>query len=261
MQAILRDIRYGFRSLAKSPGITTVAIVALTFGIGLTTTMFSIVYGVMLKGLPFPDGDRIVAVYRNNTLNGSQRDAVTAADYDDYKARQHSLSAIAAYYTGTVNVSGVGQAERYNGSWVSASTFDIARTQPSLGRLFTPADDIPNGPKVALISYGMWKTRFGGEQSVLGQVIRANGQPFTIVGVLPEKYAFPDNTNIWLPLQLAPAGGKRNDGPSLSVVGLLKPGMTTDQAALDFASIAKQLQTEFRETNANYTADVKGFVD
>ena len=261
MQAILRDIRYGFRSLAKSPGLTTVAIIALTFGIGLTTTMFSIVYGVMLKGLPFPDGDRIVAVYRNNTLNGSQRDAVTAADYDDYKARQHSLSAIAAYYTGTVNVSGVGQAERYNGSWVSASTFDIARTQPSLGRLFTPADDIPNGPKVALISYGMWKTRFGGEQSVLGQVIRANGQPFTIVGVLPEKYAFPDNTNIWLPLQLAPAGGKRNDGPSLSVVGLLKPGMTTDQAALDFASIAKQLQTEFRETNANYTADVKGFVD
>jgi putative ABC transport system permease protein len=261
MQAILRDIRYGFRSLAKSPGLTTVAIIALTFGIGLTTTMFSIVYGVMIKGLPFPNGDRIVSVYRNNTLNGSQRDAVTAADYTDYKARQHSLSTIAAYYSGTVNVSGVGQAERYTGSWVTASMFDIARTHPTLGRIFSAADDVPNGAKVALISYGMWQTRFGGERSVLGQVIRANGQPFTIVGVLPEKYGFPDNANIWLPLQLAPVTEKRGDGPSLNVAGMLKPGTTVDQAALDFASIAKQLQTEFKETNANYTADVKGFVD
>src|SRR5579872_5544356 len=137
MQSILRDIRYGFRSLVKSPGLAGVAIVALTLGIGLTTTMFSIVYGVMLKGLPFPDGDRIVTVYRNNTLNGSQRDAVTAADYGDYKARQHTLSNIAAYYSGTVNVSGVGQAERYTGSWVSSTVFDIAKTQPVLGRVFT----------------------------------------------------------------------------------------------------------------------------
>ena len=261
MQSILRDIRYGLRSLAKSPGITIVAIVALTFGIGLTTTMFSIVYGVMLKGLPFPNGDRIVSVYRNNTLNGSQRDAVTAADFADYKARQHSLSTIASYYTGTINVSGVGQAERYTGAWVTASMFDIAKTQPTLGRVFSTADDVPNGPKVALISYGMWKTRFGGESSVIGEVIRANGQPFTVVGVLPEKYAFPDNCSIWLPLQLAPVAGKRTDGPSLSVVGMLKPGTTIDQAALDFASIAKQLQAEFKETNANYTADAKGFVD
>ncbi|HEY2907067.1 MAG TPA: ABC transporter permease [Vicinamibacterales bacterium] len=261
MNSILRDIRYGFRSLAKSPGVTAVAIIALTFGIGMTAAMFSIVYGVMLKGLPYPDGDRIVTVYRNNTLNGSQRDAVTAADYMDYKARQHSLSILAAYSTGTINVSGVGQAERYSGGWVSASIFDIAKTPVVLGRTFTAEDDVPNGPKVTLISYGMWKTRFGGEPNVLGQVIRANGQPYTIVGVLPEKYAFPDNSSIWLPLQLAPVSAKRDDGPSLNVVGMLKPATTIDQAALDFATIAKQLQTEFKETNANYTADVKGFVD
>src|ERR1017187_10622796 len=115
MQAILRDIRYGFRSLAKSPGLAIVAIIALTFGIGLTTTMFSIVYGVMLKGLPFPDGRRIVAVYRNNALNGNQREPVPIADYADYAARQHSLSIIAASHSGTINVRGVGQAERYNG--------------------------------------------------------------------------------------------------------------------------------------------------
>jgi putative ABC transport system permease protein len=261
MQAIFRDIRYGFRSLAKSPGLTIVAIVALTFGIGLTTTMFSIVYGVMLKGLPFPDGDRIVAVYRNNTLNGSQRNAVPIADYADYTARQHTLSTIAAYYSGTVNISGAGQAERYTGAWTTASTFDIATTRPVLGRTFRLDDNVPNGPRVALISYGVWKTRFGGETSVLDQVMRVNGQPFTIVGVLPEKYVFPDNADIWLPLQLDPLATKRGDGPGLNVIGMLKPGASVEQAALDFAAIAKRLQVEFKESNENNTADVKGFVE
>ncbi len=260
MQSILRDVRYGFRSLAKSPGLTIVAIVALTFGIGLTTTMFSIVYGVMLKGLPFPDGDRIVAVYRNSTLDGLQK-AVPIADYADYSARQRTLSSIAAYYSGTVNVSGVGQAERYNGTWATASMFDIAKTAPVLGRTFRASDNVPNGPNVALIGYGMWKTRFGGESNVLGQVIRANGQPYTVVGVLPEKYSFPDNAGIWLPLQMDPLAGKRGDGQGLNVIGMLKAGTTVDQAALDFASIAKQLQSEYKESNANYTADAKGFID
>jgi predicted permease len=261
VQSILRDIRYGFRSLIKSPGLTIVAIIALTFGIGLTTTMFSIVYGVMLKGLPFPNGDRIVAIYRNNTINGSQRDAVPMADYADYIARQHTLSSIAGYTSGTTNVSGVGQAERYTGAWITASMFDIAKTQPVLGRVFRPDDNVPNGPKIALISYGVWKTRFGGEASVLNQVMRVNGQPFTIVGVLPEKYAFPDNADIWMPLQQDPLAGKRTDGQSLNVMGLLKPGTTVDQAAMDFSSIAKQLSVEFKESNENYTADVKPFVD
>jgi predicted permease len=261
MQAIFRDLRYGFRSLVKSPGLTIVAIIALTFGIGLTTTMFSIVYGVLLKGLPFPDGHRIVVVYRNNTLNGNQREPVPIADYADYAARQHSLSVIAASYSGTVNVSGVGQAERYNGSWVTASVFDIAKTLPVLGRTFRPDDNVPNGPKVAIISYGMWKTRFGGESSVLGQVIRANGTPFTVVGVMPEKYAFPDGASIWLPLQMDPLAGKRGEGQGLTVIGMLKPGVTVDQAAVDFASIAKNLATEFKESNANSTAAASGFID
>jgi ABC-type antimicrobial peptide transport system permease subunit len=254
VQSILRDIRYGFRSLIKSPGLTIVAIIALTFGIGLTTTMFSIVYGVMLKGLPFPNGDRIVAIYRNNTVNASQRDAVPMADYADYIARQHTLSSIAGYTSGTTNVSGVGQAERYTGAWITASMFDIAKTQPVLGRVFRPDDNVPNGPKIALISYGVWKTRFGGEASVLNQVMRVNGQPFTIVGVLPEKYAFPDNADIWMPLQQDPLAGKRTDGQSLNVMGLLKPGTTVVQAAMDFSSIAKQLSVEFKESNENYTA-------
>jgi predicted permease len=261
MQSMLRDIRYGFRSLAKSPGLTTVAIVALTLGIGLTTTMFSIVYGVMLKGLPFPNGDRIVAVYRNNPVKGNRRMSVPISDYADYAARQHSLSNMGAYYTGTVNVSGVGQAERYTGAWMSASLFSVAKAEPLLGRVLQPDDNVPNGPKVALISYGMWKTRFGGASNVLNQVFRANGQPFTIVGVLPEKYGFPDNADLWLPLQLDPVATKRGEGPGLQVVGMLKPGVTVDQAAADFASIAQHLQAEYKASNENIGASVQTFID
>ncbi len=261
MQAILRDVRYGFRSLLKSPGLTIVATIALTFGIGLTTTMFSIVYGVMLKGLPFPDGDRIVTVLRSNTVTGNQRMSAPIADYADYSARQHSLSSIAAYYSGTVNVSGVGQAERYTGAWVTASLFNIAKAQPLLGRVLRADDNLPNGPQVAVISYGMWKTRFGGEPSVLNQVIRANAQPFTIVGVMPDKYRFPDNADVWLPLQLDPLAIKRGEGQGLNVFGMLKPGTTVDQAAMDFASIAQRLQKEYKATNENISAGVKPFVD
>ncbi len=263
MQSILRDLRFGLRSLRKSPALTAVAILALTFGIGITTMMFSIVYGVMLHSLPFPDGDRIVSVYRAPAANPNETMQVPITDYADYAARQHSLSTIAAYYSGTVNVSGAGQAERYSGSWATASLFDVAKVQPVLGRTFRAEETVPNGPKVVVISYGMWKTRFGGQESAIGQILRANGQPFSIIGVLPEKYSFPDAANLWLPLQLDPLATKRGDRNQqyLRVVGLIKPGVSFDQAAVDFASIAKNLATEYKSTNEDITAGAKGFID
>jgi predicted permease len=234
---------------------------ALTFGIGLTTTMFSIVYGVMLKGLPYPDGNRIVAVYRNNTVTGNRHMSVPMSDFTDYSVQQHTLSSVAAYHTGDVNVSGVGQAERYTGAWTTASLFSIAKALPLLGRTLDADDNVPNGPNVAVISYAMWKTRFGGERTVLDRVIRANGQPFTIVGVLPEKYGFPNNADLWIPLQLDPLAIKRGDGQGLNVIGMLKPGTTADQAATDFASIARRLQNEYKATNEHIGAAAKPFVD
>src|SRR5215216_3718311 len=119
MNAVLRDIRYGARSLRKSRGLTAVAVLALTLGIGLTTTMFSIVYGALLKGMPFPDPDRIVAVMRQNLLRGFDRMPTPIHDFVDYRAQQRSFSAIAAYTQGTVNVSGAERAERFEGAWVT----------------------------------------------------------------------------------------------------------------------------------------------
>ena len=260
MDAILRDIRYGFRSLVQSPGLALVAIVVLTFGIGLTTAGFSIVYGAMLKGLPFPGGERIVEVYRNNPAQNQRQMGVPFPDFVDYRSQQHSLETIAAYYTGTVNVSGDGDAERYSGAWVTASSFDVAFARPALGRVLRPGEDTPGGGSVAVIGYGMWQRRFGGDRGIVGRVLRANGSPFTIVGVMPQGYRFPDNADLWLPLQFDP-GMKRDAGQWLSVAGKLKPGVSPDQATADLGVIARRLQQLYPATNKDIGAVVERFVD
>ena len=261
MDSIVRDIRYGLRSLLKSPGLTIVATIALTLGIGVTTTMFSIVYGALMKGLPFPDGNRIVEVRRENPSRNQRRMSVPINDYEDFRAQQHSLETIAAYYSGTVNVSGIGEPERYTGSFVKASVFDVARARPLLGQTIRPGDDTPSGAKVTVISYRMWQRRFGGDSAAVGQVIRANGAPFTIIGVMPAGYVFPDNADIWLPLQVDVLATKRGDGTWLTVIGKLRPGVTVDQASADLNTIAKRLQTQYKETNDGINAVVQPFVD
>ena len=261
MQSLLRDIRYGIRTLIKSPGLTIVATLALTLGIGLTGTMFSLVYGALMKGLPYPNGDRVVEIYRNNPSVGARQMGVSMAEYADYKARQRSLARIAAYYAGTVNVSGKVQAERYDGAWVTASTFAVTSVKPLLGRVLQPGEDTPGGPRVAVISYAMWMTRFGGDSSAVGAVLRANGQPYTVVGVMPKGYAFPGNARIWLPLQLDPLALPRDGGQWLTMVGMLKPGVTLAQANADFSAIAGRLQQEYKATDEGVGAVVQGFVD
>jgi len=261
MDAILRDIRYGFRSLLKSPGLTVVATLALTLGIGLTTIMFSMVYGVILKGLPYANGERFVEVVRHNKARGLNHMRVPISDYVDFRNQQHTLGPIAAYYSGTVNVSGKVQAERYPGSFVTASTFDLTGVQPILGRTFRTGEDSPSGDKVTVISYSLWRSEFGGSPSALGAVLRANGVPYTVVGVMPEGYSFPDNARIWLPLQMDPVATKRGDGTWLTVTGVLKPGVTATQATSDFAAIATRLQHEYKATNDGIDAQVISFID
>ena len=147
MHGIVRDVRYGIRSLLKSPGLTLVATLALTLGIGLTTTMFSIVYGALMKGLPYPDGDRIMIIQRANPARGiTRQNALPIQDFFDYKAQQHSFGDLATITSGTIYVSGEEKAERFDGSWISANTFDIVGVRPMLGRTFTPADNDPGAP-------------------------------------------------------------------------------------------------------------------
>jgi putative ABC transport system permease protein len=261
MKALLRDIRYGVRSLLKSPGVAIVATLALTLGIGLTTTMFSIVYGALMKGLPYPNGDRVMTVTRANVTKGITNQPIPIQDYFDFRAQQHTMNGLAAATSGTIFVSGDEKAERFDGSWITANAFDVLGVQPILGRTFRAGEDSPSGQKVAILAYSTWKERYGGDKTVLGRTIRVNGDPYIVVGVMPEGFAFPNNDKIWIPLQTDPAATKRGAGQFLLVYGKLEPHVSIDQANVDMATIAKRLALEYKDSNDGFTASVVSFTD
>src|SRR5689334_6110254 len=237
MQSLLRDVRYGLRSLLKSPGLTLVATLALTLGIGLTTTMFSIVYGAMMKGLPYPDGDRIMVVQRANASRGINRSSLPIQDFFDYKKQQSTYTDLGAFTSGTMYLSGEEKAERFDGSWITANTFDILGVRPILGRNFRAGEDTPTGDKVLILAFQTWRERYNGDPAILGKTVKMNGLPFTVIGVMPQGFNFPNNDRLWVPLQTDPLGSKRGQGQFLQTFGKLKPGVTLDQASVDVATI------------------------
>ena len=259
--SIVRDIRFGSRSLRKHFGLTIVAVFALTLGIGLTTTMFSIVYSAMMRGLPYQDADRIVSVFEQNLARNFRRMDLSIHDYTDIRAQQRSFSDVGAFYSGTVNVSGTEKAERYMGSWVTASIFDIAGVKPMIGRAIRPGEDAPGGERVAVLSYKMWQNRFGGDAGIIGKSLRANGVPYTIIGVMPDHYGFPDDGALWLPLQLDPLPVKRGEGQHLNLLAKLKADVSLDAANADINTIARHLATDHKEQNEGVSATVMHFID
>ena len=257
--SVLQDLRYGTRLLRKSPGLSAISVLALTIGIGLTTTMFSIVYGAVLRGLPFEEADRIMQLQRSNPERDIQNMDVTMHDFVDWRAQQRSFEALAAFTTGTVNVSGTERAERYDGGFVTANAFDVLRVRPHLGRSFREGDDAPGAEPVAVIGYQLWHDRFGGEATVIGQSIRANGLPATIVGVMPPRFEFPFNQDIWLPLTVDVLSTPREQSRMITVYGRLTSGTGMDAATLEMNAIAKRLALEYPQTNKGVTALVEPF--
>lgn len=258
MESWLRDIRLGLRTLRKSPGLTTVSAVALMFGIGLTTMMFSIVYGALLRGLPFEGGDRIVSVWRSNLRNNIERQSVPIGDFKDIVAQQRSFVQIGAYTGGTMNVSGVDRAERYSGSWITAQALEIPGIQPALGRTFRPGEDAPGGAKVAILGYAMWRDRFGLSPSVIGQTLRVNSEPYEVIGVMPEGFAYPENGELWLPLQTDPLAYPRGQ-EFVNVVAKLAPGVSLDAANAELATIFSRLEAEHPVANKDFSGHAMEF--
>ena len=257
--SVLQDLRYGTRLLRKSPGLSTISVLALALGIGLTTTMFSIVYGGILRGLPFEEAERIMHLERSNVARDIESMEVTQHDFADWRAQQRSFSGLAGFYTGTVNVSGTERAERYDGAFISANAFDILRVRPHLGRAFRKGEDLPGAEPVALLGYQLWQDRFGGDPGVIGQTMRANGVPTTIVGVMPPRFEFPFREDIWIPLDFDPVAVPRGEGMTIEVFGRLADGVTMDAAALEMNAIAKRLALEYPQTNEGVAAVIQPF--
>ena len=259
--SLLRDLRYGARSLLKSPGLMIVATLALGFGIGLTATMWSIIYGAMIKGLPYDDPQSIVAVFRTNPSRDINRMGVTVQDFADWQKEQKTFSQLGAFTCGTFNVSGTDEkAERFDGCWMTGDAMQIPRVGPLKGRIFQAADDRPGAERVAMIGYSLWQNRYGGVDNIVGKPVRVNGQPYTIIGVMPEGFLYPQNTQIWANLVIDPLATQRRDAPQYQVVARIKPASNADEANVDLDRIMQRIESENKETNEGVRALVQPYV-
>jgi putative ABC transport system permease protein len=198
---LLREIRYAVRSLWHSKGFAAVGILCLGLGIGINTTIFSIIDGVLLKPYPYENPEQIVVVGTQRLKEGDQA-GVSVADLRDWRAATTSFTTIAGTAEGSLTViDGAGEPERYNGARISWDLFRLLGIRPVLGRDFLESDDQPNAGGVSLISHMLWTTRYRSDPQVIGRSVNINGRPHTIVGVMPPNFAFPENQRLWVTLQ------------------------------------------------------------
>lgn len=256
----LGDVRYGLRMIRRRPGTSLLGVLALALGIGLTTTMFSIVEGVLLRGLPYDEQDRLVAIIRGNIQNPNSRASVPADDVLDWRAGQHSLESIEAYAGAmAVVTSASGWPEELRATRITPGLLRLLRVAPAAGRGFGLADAESGAPAVAIISHGFWQARFDERPDAVGSVIQLNGVSTTVIGIMPKNFAFPGTVDLWLPLALQRAT-PRNSGESVSVLGRLKPDTVLDQAAAELRVVSQQFAEAHRE-NRGTTAVVRPLLD
>ena len=261
MSGLLKEFRYAVRRLRKNPGTSLIAVLALGLGIGLTTIMFSIVYGAVWKGLPFEGAEKLVHLERNNLAEDIESMEVPIHDFLDWREAQTSFEGLAGFYSGTVNLAGTERPERYDGAFISANAFELIRVQPALGRNFQEGEDTPAADPVMLLGYHVWQDRFDGDPGVVGQVARVNGEQTTIIGVMPEGFRFPIAEDVWLPLRMDPLELERGEGLTLEVYGRLRDGVNMDQASAEMQAIAVRLAKEYPETNEGVGAVLQPFVE
>ena len=254
METLLKDLRYGFRGLLKHPGFTAIVIITLGLGIGASTSIFSVVNSVVLRRLPYKQADRIVAIQEWNTAG--KRGQVTAANFYDWRQQNTVFEHLAAIKTGSANLSLNDQAERIDISQTSANYFSVFPVEPQLGRLFIPEDEQAGHPPIAVLSYTLWQTKFGGNNDVVGKSITLDGKSYTVVGVTPASFQDPFKSQLWLPpLRLVPELNDRMDVTQqrgmgyLAAIALLRPNVSLTQAASEMETITARLRQQYPDTN------------
>lgn len=257
----LHELRLAARSLRNSPGILVIAVVTMALGIGATTFMFSIVYGALYRGLPVRDGDRIMRISRTQPSQGIDRMGVTIHEYDDWRAEQHSFQDLAAVYSGTVNLSGTDRPLRLDGAFMTANGFNVLGVRPFMGRTFRPGEDAAGQPPRIILSYHVWQNDFGADPDILGRAVRVNGEPSSVIGVMPKGFAFPEVQEAWVPLRMDPLAIKRGEGTQLNVFGRLRDGVSLKRAQAEFATLGKRQAAEYPDINKGIEAQVRSFTD
>jgi len=264
MNTLWQDLRFGARMLLKNPVVTLVAVIALTLGIGANTAIFSVVQGVLLRSFPYADADKLVMVWeKRQDGKGKVQNVINMGNFFDWKEQNKVFSDMAAFFDRSANLTSDGEPEEVPGQFATTNLFSLLGVNAILGRTFAPDDGQPGQPNVVVISYGLWQRRFGGDRQVIGRKITLNNSESTIIGVLPDGFAWHIQkgsmankpAEIWAPWQVSSELRQRH-GRFASAVARLKPGVTFAQAQAEMDTIGARLQQQYPEFDTQWGVNV-----
>jgi putative ABC transport system permease protein len=257
MTTLIQDLRYAFRMLLKNPGFAAVAVIALALGIGANTAIFSVVNTVLLRSLPYDDPDRLMVV-KENKLPQFPEFSVSPGNFLDWQKQNASFEKLAAVQGSSYNlVTGDAEPERLDGARVSAGLFEMLGVKPVQGRTFLEEEDQPGHQNVVVLSSNLWKRRFGSDPNIIGQSITMSAASYTIIGIMPPSFQFPDrDIDLWTPIAFTAAQAQQHGSHYVSVMGRLKPGVTTEQARTEMSAIAARLAEQYPGSNAGWSTIV-----
>jgi putative ABC transport system permease protein len=258
MESLLKDIRYGIRSLLKRRGFAAIAVITLALGIGANTAIFSVVNAVLLRPLPFHNAGELVTLWERNPKQGYEQNPPAAGNYVDWREQNRVFAQMAIYAPSRrFNLSLGDQPEQINGAVVSTSLFELLGVHPVQGRTFSFEEEQPGNDQVALISHNLWQRHFAGDPNSVGRTITLDSKTYTIVGVMPEGFQFPGGSGtvlriftpaaaeLWVPLALDADTLSQRSSHSLNVIGRLKPGITVAQATAEMDAIQQRLEQQY----------------
>src|SRR5919107_3562895 len=257
MKTLIQDVRYGFRMLRKSPGVTLAAVVSLALGIGANTAIFSVVNSILLKSLPYAEAERVVLLWGDSPAQGNHRNQVSATDAHDWRRENTVFEEVSTFGDWSATFLGGGEPERVPGTQVGDGFFRVMRGTPLLGRVFLPEEQEEGKDNVIVLGHGLWLRRFGGDPSVVGQAVSLGGRPYTVVGVMPEEFRpLPESLNsppgqFYRPVA-EPHDETERGSRHLRAIGRLKDGVTLEQAQAEMSVIASRLEREHPEYNTGY---------
>ena len=255
----IKDLRYGLRLLARSPGFTAVAVITLALGIGANAAIFSVINAVLLQPLPFPEPDRLALVFGSEPRQDWPQLPLSQPNFNDIRQQSRSFDSMASWTFTRFNLTGSDEPEEIQSAIVNASFFPTLGVKPALGRDFLPEEDRPGSAPVVMLSDSLWRRRFGGNASVLGSAVNLDGRSYEVIGVLPEGFQFanfPKQTELWIPFGLDPFDGRKyaRGNSSLLAIGRLARGVTLDQAQAELSTISARLTSDHPETSRNWSA-------
>ena len=252
LETVFQDLRYGFRMLRHNPGFSTLVVLTLALGIGANTAIFSVVYGVLLRPLPYQRGGDLVVLHQQATQAHLSDVPFSVKEILDYRSYNHTLDAVVEYHHMNFLLLGKDLAERVETGVVSANFFDVLGVKPLLGRTFVASDESPNADPVIVLSYQYWQRRHGGDANIVGKVFQMNDRPHTVIGVLPPIPQYPQENDVYMPTTACPIRSSaafiaNRDSRMMTVFGRLKPGVRLVNAQADLSAVASQLESAYPE--------------